>query len=214
MLKLVLFKVLFITLMMSSCTQQSITLEANSLDVSFSISGKINCPSRTLTTLEPSEYLITLMDSTGVQRQTRPTADCKYFFADLDTGHNYTIKIVRTVPSGNQTISAAGLSNYLLQSPQPPKTDLGLVAADVDRNGEINETDLVHVRRFIMGITPNLPSGDGLWRFFPSNRLTIDNNFVPNSNLARWHIANLATSVTNFDMIQVQYTDIDLGRCN
>jgi hypothetical protein len=214
MRKLVLFTPIFMTLMMSSCTQQSVTLETNPLDVSLSISGKINCASRTLTTLNPSEYLITLTDSTGLQRQTQPTADCKYIFKDLDTGHNYNIKIVRTVPSGNLTISAAGLSNYLLQSPPPPKTDLGLVAADVDRNGEINETDLVHVRRFIMGITPNLPSGDGLWRFFPSNRLTIDNNFVPISNLARWHIAHLTTSVTNFDMIQVQYTDIDLVRCN
>jgi hypothetical protein len=213
MYKLALITVLFMTFMVSSC-MQSVTLETNPLDVSLSISGKINCASRTLTTLNPSEYLITLTDSTGVQRQTQPTADCKYIFENLDTGHNYNIKIVRTVPAGNLTISAAGLSNYLLQNPPPPKTDLGLVAADVDRNGEIDETDLLHIRRFIMGITPNLPSGDGLWRFFPSNRLTIDNNFVPNSNLARWHIANLATSVTNFDMIQAQYTDIDLVRCN
>jgi hypothetical protein len=210
--RLALLTAFFTTLMVCSCMQSN-TLETNPLDVSLSISGKINCPSRTLTTLDPSEYLITLTDSTGVQRQTRPTADCKYIFTDLDTGHNYNIKIVRTVPSENLTVSAQGLSNYLLQNPPTSRPDLGLVAGDVDRNGEIDETDLVHIRRFIMGITPNLPSGE-LWRFFPSNRLTTDNNFVPNSNLARWYIANLTTSVTNFDMIQVQYTDIDLVRCN
>ncbi len=211
MYKLPLITILFMAFM-ASC-MQSTNLESPQLDVTLSISGKINCPSRALTSLNPSEYLITLTDSTGLQRQTRPTAECKYIFTDLDTGHNYNIKIVRTVPSGNLTISAQGISNYLLQNPPTPRPDLGLVAADVDRNGEIDETDLVHIRRFIMGITPNLPSGE-LWRFFPSNRLTIDNNFVPNSNLARWHIANLTTSVTNFDMIQVQYTDIDLVRCN
>ena len=213
MRKLVLFIPIFITFMVSC--KQAITIESHQLDVSLSISGKINCPSRTLTSLNPSEYLITLTDSTGVQRQTRPTEDCKYIFVDLETGHNYNIKIVRTVSSGNLTISAADMSNYLLQNPPPLKPVLGLVAADVDRNGEIDDTDLLHVRRFIMGITQNLPNPNGLWFFTPAASLTTDNNFVTNwTNRGRWHIANLTTSVTNFDMIQAQYTDIDLVHCN
>jgi hypothetical protein len=212
MRKLILVTVIFTTFLMSC--QQSVTLEPLNVDVTLSISGKINCPSRTLTTLNPSEYLINLVDSNGVQRETRPTADCKYIFTDLETGHNYNIKIVRTVPSGNLTISTRGLENYFLQNPLPQKTDLGLVAADVDRNGEVDETDLLHVRRFATGITPNLPSGT-LWRFFPSIWLTRDNNFTTNvTNIGHWQIPNLTTSVTNYDMIQVQYTDIDLVRCN
>jgi hypothetical protein len=212
MYKLILFTAFFTTFLMSC--QQNTTLGPLNVDASLSISGKINCPSRTLTTLNPSEYLITLTDSTGIKRETRPTADCKYIFIDLEMGHNYTIKIVRTVPSGNLTISTRGLENYFLQNPLPQKTDLGLVAADVDKNGEVDETDLLHVRRFATGITQSLPAGS-LWRFFPSAWLTRDNSFVPNlNNVGRWQIPNLTTSVTNYDMIQVQYTDIDLVKCN
>jgi hypothetical protein len=207
MRKFILFSVIFMTFM--SCNRT--TVEPVAL-VTLSISGKINCPSRTLTTLNPSEYLITLVDSTGATRTTRPTADCKYAFDDLESGHNYNIKIVRTVPSGSTTLSVAGLSNYFL-NPGTRRTDLGLVAADVDRSGEIDETDLLHVRRFVTGITTTLPSGS-IWFFQPSNRLTLDNNFIPNSNFGRWQIPNLTTSVTNYDMIQVQYSDIDLQRCN
>ena len=212
MYKLILFTAIFTTFLMSSC-QQTIILEPLNVDASLIISGKINCPSRTLTTLNPSEYLITLTDSTGVQRETRPTADCKYIFIDLEMGHNYNIRIVRTVPSGNLTISTRGLENYFLQNPLPQKTDLGLIAADVDRNGEVDLTDLLHVRRFASGITTNLPSGS-LWRFVPSVWLTINNNSAANVNIGRWQIPNLTTSLTNYDMIQVQYTDIDLVNCN
>jgi hypothetical protein len=208
MRKLILFSFIFMTFM--SCNNRT-TVDPVAL-VTLSISGKINCPSRTLTALNPSEYLITLVDSTGVTRETRPTADCKYSFDDLEMGHNYNIKIVRTVPSGGSTLSVTGLSNYFL-NPGSRRSDLGLVAADVDKSGEIDETDLLFIRRVITGIAPNLPSGS-FWFFQPSNRLTLSNNFVPNSNFGRWQIPNLTTSVTNYDFIQAQYSDIDLVRCN
>jgi hypothetical protein len=181
--------------------------------LALSISGKINCPNRTLTTLNPSEYLITLTDSSGVERQTRPTADCKYAFNNLEEGHNYNLKVVRTVPSGSVILSATAMENYLAQNPLPQRTGLGLIAADVNKDGEIDATDVLHVKRFVNGVTPNLPVG-GLWRFVPSVWVDANNNFNANNNYGRWLIPNLTTNVSNFDIIQVQYSDIDLRNCN
>jgi hypothetical protein len=211
MRKLILFSAIFTTFLMSCSTDVSRTIDPTS---SLSISGKINCPSRTLTTLNPSEYLITLVDSTGVTRTTRPTADCKYSFDSLEMGHNYNIKIVRTVPSANLTVSATALEAYLSQNPLPQRTDLGLIAADVDKSGEVDATDLLHVKRFVSGVTITLPSESGLWRFVPSVWLTSSNNFIPNTIYGAWNIRNLTTNVDNYDLIQVQYSDIDLLRCN
>jgi hypothetical protein len=204
--------ILFLGILMTAMTACTKATSKTEEVLALSISGKINCPNRTLTTLNPSEYLITLVDSTGVTRETRPTTDCRYTFDNLEMGHNYNVKIVRTVPSGSTTLSVTGLNNYFL-NPSPQRADLGLVAADVDKNGDIDETDLLHIRRFVLGITPTLPSGS-LWFFQPSNRLTLNNNFISNANFGRWQIPNLTASVTNFDMIQVQYSDIDLVRCN
>ena len=181
--------------------------------LTLSISGKINCPNRTLTTLNPSEYLITLTDSSGVEQQTRPTADCKYTFNNLEEGHNYNLKVVRTPPSSGVILSATAMENYLAQNPLPRRTDLGLVAADVNKDGEIDATDVLHVKRFVNNITPSLPAG-GLWRFVPSVWLNANNNFNANNNYGRWLIPNLRANVSNFDIIQVQYSDIDLTNCN
>ena len=38
-----------------------------------------------------------------------------------------------------------------------------IIAADVDKSGEVDATDMLHMRRFILGITSTLPAGT--WRF-------------------------------------------------
>jgi hypothetical protein len=151
-----------------------------------------------------------LVDSTGVTRETRPTADCKYSFDNLEMGHNYNIKIVR---SGRPSIgpAEARVEVYLSQNPLPKMSELGLKAADVDKSGEVDATDVLHLKRFSRGVITTLPSG-AFWFFTPNYGLDFDNNFVP--NIGRWHIQNLTTSVTNFDMIQTQYSDIEIFLCN
>jgi hypothetical protein len=205
MRKLVLFSAIFMTFTMS-CKKKN-TAEPQ---VTLSISGKINCPKRTLTALNPSEYLITLVDSTGFIRETRPTADCKYSFDNLEFGHNYNIKIAKTGrPSTGP--GPVRIEVYLSQNPLPKMSDLGLKAADVDKNGEVDATDVLHIKRFNQGLTQSLPTGT-FWLFVPNYWLDFDNNFAPNQG--RWHIPNLTTNVTNFDMIQAAYSDIELILCN
>lgn len=195
-----------------SCNDKSSTTPE--VVLTLSISGKINCPNRTLTTLNPSEYLITLTDSSGAEQQTRPTADCKYTFNNLEQGHNYNLKVVRTAPSGSVVLSATAMENYLAQTPLPQRTGLGLIAADVNKDGEIDATDVLHVKRVVNNITPNLPTNSGFWRFVPSVWVDANNNFRSNNVYGRWLIPNLSRNMTNFDIIQVQYSDIDLTNCN
>jgi hypothetical protein len=207
----VLFSVFAVATLVSCNSNTSTTPE---VVLTLSISGKINCPNRTLTTLNPSEYLITLSDSNGVERQTRPTADCKYAFNNLEAGHYYNLNVVRTAPSGSTVLSATAMENYLAQNPLPRRTDLGLMAADVNKDGEVDATDLLHVKRFVNGVTPSLPTNGGLWRFVPSVWVDANNNINANNSYGRWLIPNLAANLSNFDIIQVQYSDIDLTNCN
>ncbi len=163
-----------------------------------------------MTTLNPNEYVVTLIDSNGTKRETRPTIDCKYTFDNLEMGHNYNIKITKT---GRPSIgpAPARIEVYLSQNPLPRMSELGLKAADVDKNGEVDATDVLHIKRFNQGLTQSLPTGE-FWFFTPNYWLDFNNNFA--QNRGRWHISNLTQSVENFDMIQTVYSDIELILCN
>lgn len=176
----------------------------------LSISGKIDCPQRHLTSLNPNEYVISLRDSIGVQlSETRPTADGKYFFEDLEAGKTYQIRVQRTT-SNPPTLSANQVKNYLQQSPLPQLSGLALLAADVDKSGEIDATDVLHIDRFREGVTPSLPGGS--WRIFSSYLIDSNNNFRDFNTPSP--LKNLTESISNFDFIVVTLGDISLNTCN
>jgi hypothetical protein len=177
----------------------------------ISISGRINCPSRKLTTLTPSEYTIFLRDSAipTAGRQIQPTADCRYVFDNLESGHTYFVNVIRTVPASSVSLSATAIETYLKTIPAPPKTALGLFAADVNKNGFVNDEDVMILKDFISGKTKSLTFG--FWSFLPRGLLNDQNNFTFDNVLST---RNITKSVTNLDFIQVQIGDIDLIKCD
>ena len=204
MTKVFLFSILCL-LLVASCDEN---LVKEPLLAPLSISGKIDCPQRRLTALNPNEYLITLHDSVGVQlKQTRPTADGKYFFEDLTTGKSYQIRVQKT-SSNPPTFLMNEVKNYLQQTPQPNLTGLALIAADVDKSGEIDGTDVLHVDRYIQGTTSSMPGG--FWRIFPSYAFEVNNNFIDRPS----PLKNLSESVSNFDFIVITLGDVSLNICN
>jgi hypothetical protein len=90
-----------------------------------------------------------------------------YGITGLVPGSNYQVRAAKTLDNDKKNgvttldialISKNNLGTELLSSP------FKLIAADVDRNGDIDATDMLHIRRFILGITPSLPAGSA-WRF-------------------------------------------------
>ena len=203
MLKNMLLLTFFVSFF-ASCIERRLDLEPASL----TIGGKIDCPQRNLTTLIPSDYIVSLYrDNEVLLRTTRPTADGRYFFDELQPDLNYSVGVKRTTALNTTNSSVTSIENYLLNRPR--LSDLALIAGDVDRNGEIDATDLLHVRRFVMGITPALPSP--MWRMIPAYWIDNQNNFIPN---AVSPLMSLQRSVMNFDLIMVQLGDMGLTSCN
>ena len=77
-----------------------------------------------------------------------------------------------------------------------------LIAADVDRSGELDAVDILHLRRYLLGITQNLPS-DKSWLFYPES--TIQN---PNSPVDLFNVT-FNGAVFNFNLIGIKTGDVD-----
>jgi hypothetical protein len=79
------------------------------------------------------------------------------------------------------------------------------LAADVDRNGEVDGADILHLRNFILRKTNNLPAG--VWRFvdkryvFKNENPLLDN--VPEAILSSWD------KFINPDFIAIKIGDVN-----
>jgi hypothetical protein len=90
-----------------------------------------------------------------------------YQVTGLTAGTNYQVRAAKTMDNdkknGVTTLDIALISKHLLA-----ETELNsaykIIAADVDKNGEVDATDMLHIRRFILSVTSNLPAGSA-WRF-------------------------------------------------
>ena len=189
-----------IILLFTSC-QKELTLYSTTQFQGLSISGKIDCPNGGMT-FTPDEYSITLIDKNKVEKTTQPAIDGAYSFDNLEIGNSYSLKIVRKSNPVNVVFSGESISNYLLQTNPPTKSTLGIYAADINEDGQVDGTDMLQVRKYVLDKTINLPAT--LWRFYPKYRL---NN--PTSN----PLENLQADVKNFDIVLLKLGDIDLQSC-
>jgi hypothetical protein len=90
-----------------------------------------------------------------------------YEIGNLAAGTNYQVRATKTLDNdkknGVTTLDIALISKHNLGT-ELLATPYKMIAADVDRNGDVDATDMLHIRRFILGITPSLPAGTA-WRF-------------------------------------------------
>ena len=179
--------------------------------LALSISGKIDCPSRNLTALNPNDYAIKLMDSSGlvVLQTIQPNANGTYTFVDLEQDKTYNIVVTRTTLAHTVPLTSNQVEIYLSQTPRPILSELALLAGDVNKDGNVDGTDALHINRFINGQTPTIAGGR--WRFL--NKYIIDsrNNFDFN---VTYPLKNIQTSVTNFDFIMLELGDLSLNGCH
>jgi len=81
-----------------------------------------------------------------------------------------------------------------------------IIAADIDRNNEINGIDLVELRKLILGIYTEYPENDS-WKFVnKSDELTLSTAWLYQESIL---INDLSTSMMNEDFIGVKIGDVD-----
>lgn len=205
MQKLALFSVVFLTLMIS----------CGKINPPISISGKINCPSRTLKTLNPADYTIYLVDSLNASvsnsgKFIQPNADCTYAFDNLDFGHTYFLSVNNNTPKygSKLPLSSAALEKFINNNSQTLVFNLSLLAADINLDGVVNGRDLIALNEYISGKTANFPGV--FWHFQQVGGIDARNNFIPSVSP---ELSRMKKTVTNYDFIQVQAGDVDLTYC-
>lgn len=205
MRKLVLFFVSLLTFSMACNKTQAL-----------SISGRINCPSRAMTRLNPADYIVYLVDSLdagkpNAGKQIQPNADCTYAFDNLELGHTYFMNVANVTPgySSKLALSSTALENFLKTNTQPLVFNLTLLAADINGDGIVDSRDLDTLKDYISGKTTTLPTG--FWRFQRVDGLDARNSFI---FVDKDPLVRMKKSLTNFDFIQVQLSDVELTKCN
>jgi hypothetical protein len=92
-------------------------------------------------------------------------ADGTFSIAGLTPG-NYQVKASKTdakdAYNGVTTFDIARISKHLL-AVEKITSPYQLIAADVDKNGDIDGADMLHIRNFILRKSNSLPGG--IWRF-------------------------------------------------
>ncbi len=98
-----------------------------------------------------------------------------YSFVGLPTNRNYTVSLSdnRNMMNGVSTLDLVLIQRHILGLEvlnEPSK----IIAADVDNNSKVTASDLVGLRKTILGITSDFPNNQKSWRFMASNQSFTD----------------------------------------
>ena len=119
---------------------------------------------------EPVENVEIRMLTNGnnlVLKLTGP--DGLYHFPDVQANSAIQISARRedNPMNGVSTLDLLLIEKHI-KGERPFTSPYKMIAADVDKNKEVNVLDLIELRKLILGIYDRLPSGES-WRFIPAN---------------------------------------------
>ena len=133
-----------------------------------------------------------------------------FFNITSDTAENMQVRLVKNsnedATYGVTTYDIAKVSQHILNI-ETLATPYKIIAADVDRSGEIDATDMLHMRRFILRMTPSLPGGN--FRFIDKS-YSFRNPANPLSETLP-EVAKIATLLSN---TAVNFVAVKLGDVN
>ncbi|MBL7815632.1 MAG: T9SS type A sorting domain-containing protein, partial [Saprospiraceae bacterium] len=133
-----------------------------------------------------------------------------FFNIATDTAENIQVRLVKNnnedATNGVTTYDIAKVSQHILNI-APLATPYKIIAADVDRSGEIDAADMLHMRRFILRMSPSLPGGN--FRFV-DKAYTFRNAVTPLSETFP-EVANITSLVSN---TAVNFVAVKLGDVN
>lgn len=107
-----------------------------------------------------------------VNKTIKSDANGNYSFASLPKANNFTISMSdnRNIQNGVSTLDLVMIQRHILsiEAFNDPKK---IIAADVDNNSKVTASDLVALRKIILGISNEFPNGQKSWRFITSNQV-------------------------------------------
>jgi hypothetical protein len=147
--------------------------------------------------LESSEVMLAKTDVAGA---------FKFQGMPLNATYNVTAENNENYLNGVSTLDLVMIQRHILGA-QKLNSAFNIVAADVNNDTKISASDLVELRKLILGVYTKLPSNKS-WRFLDANQTFADaSKPFPFSESVKVNIAN--TSVNNVDLKAIKIGDVN-----
>ena len=188
----------------STVVQNLTYTEGSCPSATFSISGKI----RREDLMDVPAKVVVLNTASGLQNST---TSASYNFTNLLANNRYQIRPDRPNTDWNNgvtTFDIAMISRHVL-GVSSLATPYQMIAADVNRSGEVDATDMLLIQKLILHLNESFPNNNS-WRFVsknyqfqdPSNPFASD---FPESLI----IPNLTNTVANGDFVAIKVGDVN-----
>ncbi len=150
-----------------------------------------------------------------VFQSNSPMADMEgssFQFNNLVQGNSYRVQPERDndIYNGVTTFDIALISKHVLDI-QPFTSPYQMIAADVNRDGEVDGLDMILIRNLVLRRITRFPNNNS-WRFIPKNFIFKDskNPFADDFPEAL-NYNNISTDINKADFIAVKVGDVNLN---
>lgn len=173
--------------------------------VTGSVSGNIQTPSgKNL----PGAVTVLSNVLPEMVRSATSNNDGFYLFSNVPMHQNYEMTGIKNddYNNGVSTLDLVLAQRHILGI-ETLNNPYKVIAADVNHDDKVNTSDLVELRKLILGLYNELPNS-GSWRFIDSKQTFVNPNFPWPVN-EKLYIGNMASDMTNMNFTSVKVGDVN-----
>lgn len=157
----------------------------------------------------PEDITVSITSPEVIGQVLVNTADGKYSMVDLPNHFEYTIKpSLNSDPTeGVTTLDLVYIQRHILNL-EPITDPYKLIAADANASKSVSASDLVEIRKLIIGKSTQFPKGLPSWVFIPKN------GGIPNPAAPHDYKTEIKTGILNQDTSQLDFVAVKIGDVN
>ena len=155
------------------------------------------------------EAMVQITDNEVYNTQMMTQGDGAYIFEGAPANHNYSISSEKEddALNGVSTLDLVLIQKHIL-SVRLLDSPYKVIAADANKSGSISATDLITIRKVILGLEDGFPNDDMPWRFVDASQTWTDPvKPFPFSEVI--NIDNLTDHMPNNNFIAVKIGDVN-----
>ncbi len=152
----------------SACTGNPDVGSSLVMDVEGSIQTEINAP------IDGVEVTIET-NQAGFPKIAVTGEDGQFLFPEVPMNQNYRLTSFKNdnLLNGVTTLDLVNIQRHIIGI-EPLTNPYTIIASDIDNNGVINVSDLVELRRVVLGFENQFPNGQLAWRFINTDQPILD----------------------------------------
>ena len=170
-----------------------------------SIGGKLSTVNnKTLTNVD-----VQLMDSEVIVASKKSTTGGNFMINNVSVNKNYELEPRHDVDllNGVSTLDLVQIQRHILAM-TPFNSPLKIIASDINNDEKVTVTDLVALRKVILGVSMQFPNGQKSWRFVPAE-VTFADPARPFPVQFRYKYNPLLKNMFNQDFTAIKMGDVN-----